>query len=106
MKETELLRPAEAIEKLKEYKDSKYCPATLCKPIDTAIDNLSQGRQAIGKWEDVVEKDVPLHNRPHLTSYHTSQTCSICKTRTTFIGVKRYINDNYCPNCGTPMINQ
>lgn len=105
MKEKILLKPAEAIQELKEYKDSKYCPEHLDKPIETAIENLSQGRTAIGTWEDIVEKDVPVYDRPHLTSYRTSQTCSVCKTRITLIGAKRYLKDNYCPNCGAPMSN-
>jgi hypothetical protein len=103
MKDNTLLRPADAINELKEYRENKYCPQQLHGAIDTAIDTLSQGRQEIGEWEEVVEKDVPVHNRPQLTTYHTSQTCSICKTRVTFIGAKRYIKDNYCPNCGRPM---
>lgn len=105
MKEKTLLKPAEAIEDLKEYRENKYCPPYLHNSIDTAIDKLSQGRTPIGTWEDIVEKDIPLHNRPHLTSFQTSETCSICKNRITLTGAKRYLNDNYCPNCGAPMKN-
>lgn len=55
-----------------------------------------------GEWLDVQEEALYVPDK-HYTTYHTSQTCSICGVRTRFVGQKPYINDAYCPYCGTQM---
>lgn len=51
---------------------------------------------------DVSEEELYVPDK-HFTTYHTKQTCSVCGVRTTFVGQKPYINEQYCPVCGTQM---
>lgn len=59
-------------------------------------------KPAVGEWLDVKEDMLYVPDK-HFTTYHTSQTCSICGARTRFVGQKPFINEQYCPACGKQM---
>lgn len=57
---------------------------------------------AVGEWLNVQEEELYVPDK-HFTTYHTSQTCSVCGVRTRFVGQKPYISEQYCPSCGKQM---
>lgn len=56
----------------------------------------------VGQWMDVQEEELYVPDK-HFTICRTSQTCSACGARTSFVGQKPYINDFFCPHCGKQM---
>ena len=59
-----------------------------------------ENRQA--EWILVSERSVYCQDLK-TTFELTEETCSVCRERTRFIGNKLYLNDRYCPACGTKM---
>lgn len=55
-----------------------------------------------GHWEDVQETVMHVVTMK-LPITHTAATCSVCKSRIGFVGPKKYLRDNICPNCGAIM---
>lgn len=73
------------------------------KTVATDLYNLYGWRkERQGEWRDVLEEEMYCPDFK-TTIIRTRQTCSHCRTRIGFIGQKRYLFDDYCPNCGARM---
>ena len=55
-----------------------------------------------GHWEDISETEIPLPGMMTPIT-NTVETCSVCKVSVGFVGPKKYLFDNRCPNCGAFM---
>lgn len=92
---------SEAISVLTELSKSKLCSEELKSACGTITETLNKSNNELKSWEEIKEKEVALIKCPGASLYHTTETCPYCKENIGFIGAKRYIKDNYCPNCGT-----
>lgn len=56
-----------------------------------------------GEWIDILEREVYLIHEKTTISL-VEEKCSNCRVVTTFKGVKPYLADFVCPNCGAKMV--